>query len=240
MSNVPLPDPKRIAYINPTEAYSEPTEVYTGLCQANRKRELANWIGGLECDESYDGMYHNFYMTCASDASVCSDRGCLIDKGQIRFTHTRFDTNYFDVVWHKPQSFCLRCAPPYDLQCKSWPTEHYRRHLPEEAHSLVDAVIKMASDETPYFEGYGEEGEASIESVAKYADEEDLREYKKVKRAYEKKKRAARATPRRISRQALEYRCNNDSLLKPEPQAGEDPFEPPDASILMNWHRIEY
>jgi len=116
----------------------------------------------------------------------------------------------------------------------------YHRHLPEEAHSLVDAVIKMARDETPYYEGYGEEGEQSIESVAEYADEEELREYKKVKRAYEKKKRAARATPRRISRQALEYRCNNDSLLKPEPQAGKDPFKPPDASILMNWHRIEY
>ena len=223
-----VPDPKRIAYIKPIDMHTPPA------------RGWAGFLSGLERKESYDGMDHDYYMTCASDASICCDRGCLIEKGQIRFTHTRFETHYHESVWYKPQSFCLQCAPAFPLCYCSVSAEQYHHYLPEEAHSLVDAVIKMASGENPYFDGYGEEGEASMESVAEYADEYYLREYKKTKRVYEKKKRAARATPRRISRQALEYRCNNDSLLKPEPQAGEDPFKPPDASILMNWHHIEY
>lgn len=229
-------DPKRVAYI-------EPKHFSNGLCPFFHPRGWPGFLDGLESNESYDYLLNEYYATCASENGICSDRECLIEKGQIRFTHTRYDLNYNDSTWYKPQSFCLRCAPPFSLTfCGSINTDH----LPKDAHSLLDTVVKIASKEKPFFVGYGEEGELSVEEVANYLNEEDLREYKKVKRAYDQEKAEARANPRRLPDEVLNYRCKDDSLLKPEPNGTSvydkdtNPFEKPDIDILMNWHRVEY
>jgi hypothetical protein len=106
-------------------------------------------------------------------------------------------------------------------------------------------VVVIARSEPIFYKGYGAEGEESIEEAKRYMDEEKLRKYKKVKRAYDQKKAAARAEPRRVPHEVLQYRCEDDSLLKPEPNGtsvycAEDPFEQPNVSVLMNWSRIEY
>ena len=112
-------------------------------------------------------------------------------------------------------------------------------HLPHDARPLLGVVVKIAKDEEPFFEGYGVEGEQPVEEAAKYMDEEELREYKKVKRAYDRRKAKARANPRCLPDEVLNYRCTDESLLKPEPNGTSfydkaDPFETPNVDILMN------
>lgn len=229
-------DPKAVAYI-------EPEHFSNGLCPVSHTRGWPGFLEGLELNEAYDGISHRYYFTCASQNGICSDRKCLISKGQIRFTHTRYDYNYCSNTWYEPQSFCLQCAPPYFL---SMCGEIDTNHLPKDALSLVETVVKIARREPVFMKGYGDEGEASIEEMAKFLDEEQLHEYKEVKRAYDQRKANARANPRRLPERVLKYRCYDDSLLKPEPNGlscyDEDanPFKRPDVNILKNWCRVEY
>lgn len=228
-------DPPRVAYI-------EPKQFFTALCPLTHKRGWPGFLDGLESTQDYHDLGCENYATCASEHGICSDRGCAIAKGQIRFTRTRFDYNYDHHTWYKPQSYCLQCAPPYQLTMCGLNTDH----LPKDAHPLLGTVVKIADDEPIFYKGFGSDGEWPVEDMAKNMDECELREYKKVKRAYDRRKAKARANPRLIPDRVLKYRCEDNSLLKPEPNGTSvnvpkaNPFEQPDLNVLMNWVRVEY
>jgi hypothetical protein len=162
-------------------------------------------------------------------------------------TKTRYDYNYSFHIWFKPESYCLECAPADFL---NYPPVNVCR-LPPDAIPLLNVVCAAASDERVFLDGYGDEGEMSIESAAEFMDKKEMREHKRIRKQYLLEMKRTFENGRSVPKECAEYRCTDEALLSEEPQGYGYGFkeskEPEkqfsksfDADVLNNWVQIKY
>lgn len=229
---------KRTAYIEPTW--------FEENFDSRAAAELL--LSGLDSFPTYDYMDKELFATCASKPMVCSGRDCIVHKGQIRITQTRFDLNHRWEIWFKPESYCLECAPA-DL-VNSYGDIRVDR-LPPEAKPLLESVCAAASKERVFLKGYGDKGETTVEDAATVMDDDELRAHKRVRKRYLAEMKLAFENGRSIPEKCAKYRCTDEAFLSDEPQGvgvplGEkhDPhkaFEQElDPYVLNNWVVVKY